>query len=150
MSAITFVSSYRWEHLERLRGNASWANSHSAGRCGRIGTEVLKRKQYRGPARLSSVECRSLALLAGVSRVLPSRRVMVAGSRGSPVVTYSDADREPGAPVPTLGWVVFERGAIPQGRAAKYLQPLSPALLPEASSFSLAKSLPLTPPERTR
>ena len=35
------------------RGKTSWASSHSAGRCGRIGTEVLKRKQYHGPAALS-------------------------------------------------------------------------------------------------
>ena len=34
-----------------LRGRAGWANSHSAGRCGRIGLEVLRDKQYRGPAR---------------------------------------------------------------------------------------------------
>ena len=101
-----------------LRGKASWASSHSAGRCGRIGMEVLKRKQYHGPAALTQEECRALVFLAGVSRTLPAKRVFVAGSSGPPVVIYSDASCEPEDPVPKMGWVIFRPGARPRGRAS--------------------------------
>ena len=102
-----------------LRGKASWSNSHSAGRCGRIGMEVLKQKQYYGPPELSQDESRSLIFLARISQSIPARRIQVAGSRGPPVIVYSDASCEPDAPAPTLGWVVFVPEKKPQGRSTR-------------------------------
>ena len=104
-----------------LRGKANWANSQSAGRCGRIGTEVLRRKQAQNSeeqAKLSPCDKIDLSFLALISAQLPARRVWVAGDRGLPIRVYSDASYEPGDKLPGIGWVLLQPGKQPQGRAA--------------------------------
>ena len=101
-----------------LRGKANWSNSHSAGRCGRIGTGVLRRKQQGETPHLSECDTTDLAFLALISSRLPANRVYVAGSRGKPTRVYSDASFEPGDSEPGIGWVIFPPGQRAQGRAA--------------------------------
>ena len=102
-----------------LRGKANWANSHSAGRCGRIGTEVLRRKQSQSESVwLSPCDKIDLSFLALISAQLPARRVWIAGDRGPPTRVYSDVSYEPGDKLPGIGWVLLQPGKRPQGRAA--------------------------------
>jgi hypothetical protein len=105
-----------------LRGKAGWSNSHSAGRCGRIGLEVLKDKQYGGVPALDESDKSKLRFLAALSANLPVRRVWVFGNAGPPLVMYSDASYDQGDKLPGLGWVLFIPGERPQGRALRMSQ----------------------------
>ena len=102
----------------KLRGQVGWTGSLSTGKCGRIGVEVLKNKQYRGPAALDDFDVSALIFLATVASLMPERRILVAGTRTSPILVYSDASfdqtsKEP----PRLGWVLFDNGKVPEGRS---------------------------------
>ena len=103
----------------KLRGQANWTGSNAAGRCGRIGLEVLKRKQYSGTPALSAADREGLAFLATVALHAPERSILVVGARPPPVVCYTDASFEEmsGKP-PRLGWVLFDENKQPIGQTA--------------------------------
>jgi len=103
----------------KLRGQVGWTGSLTAGKCGRIGLEVLKRKQYRGPPELDEYDQEALSFLAEVVQSQPERSALVVGARPPPVLLYTDASHEPesGDP-PRMGWVLFEKGIVPAGSTA--------------------------------
>jgi len=104
----------------KLRGQSNWSGSLAAGKCGRIGIEVLKRKQYLGPPELSQEDVDGLVFLSFITGNMPERSVLVAGARPPPALLYTDASFEAssGNP-PRLGWVLFDRSPWkPQGRSA--------------------------------
>ena len=123
-----------------LRGKANWANSHSAGRCGRIGMEVLQRKQRGDNSNLSESDILDLAFLALISSHMPARKVWVAGSRGTPARMYSDASFEPGDKLPGLGWVFFKPGMPTKGRAASMPKEVVDALIPRKTQIYAAEA----------
>ena len=100
----------------KLRGQSNWTGSFTAGKCGRIGLEVLKVKQYVGPPALDHHDKEALLFLAAVTLAQPERSSLVAGAREAPALLYTDASHEPeqGQP-PRMGWVLFCKGQTPIG-----------------------------------
>ena len=92
-----------------LRGIVNWVGTLSAGRCGRIGLEVLKQKQRRGADPwLNEDEISRLKFLKAMYTSLPPRTIEVVGRHGELVVAYTDASLEPESGcMPKLGWVIF-------------------------------------------
>ncbi len=101
----------------KLRGQTGWTGSLTSGKCGRIGHEVLKAKQYHGPPELSAFDREALIFLGVVVSNLPERSSLVAGARPPPLRLYTDASFEPesGLP-PRMGWVLLPPGSQPLGR----------------------------------
>ena len=123
-----------------LRGRVGWAASAAAGRCGRIGLAVLKRKQYQGPASLSASDKNSLQFLATVAQNLPCRRVTVAGAPSRLVRVYSDASAEPGN-LPRLGWVTFSMDGSGTGCTHQVSQKVMDSLVPRSQQIFPAEAL---------
>ena len=104
----------------KARGQAGWTGSLAAGKCGRTGTEVLKRHQYGDDAKLTEEEAQELTFLKAIASAWPAKTLQVWGRKKEPVLVYSDASYEPGTDItPRLGWVVFPgKGSTPLGRSA--------------------------------
>ena len=103
----------------KARGQAGWTGSLAAGKCGRVGTEVLKRHQYGDKPDLTEDEVMELTFLKAVASTWPAKILQIWGRMKEPVLVYSDASYEPDIDkVPRLGWVVFPgRDRTPLGRS---------------------------------
>jgi len=125
----------------KIRGTVGWTGSLAAGKCGRIGIEVLKRKQYQGPPRLDAFDVEALIFLRLVTTLMPERRILVAGARHPPVIIYSDASSgEDAGPVPRMGWVIFDEPSTPKGRAADIPQDVVDSWLPRKTPIFPAEA----------
>ena len=78
-----------------LRGTAGWTGSLAAGRCGRIGLEILKNKQYGADQYLWEDDIADLKFLRGMVRFLPPKEVLLYTPELWPLLLYTDASYEP-------------------------------------------------------
>ena len=102
----------------KARGQSGWTGSLAAGRCGRVGAEVLKKHQYGDCADLTEDEIEDLSFLKLVASAWPAKTLQIWGRMRAPVLVYSDASYEPETDVtPRLGWVLMPGGGrTPLGR----------------------------------
>ena len=93
----------------KLRGLHGWADTHTAGRCGRVGALRIKERQYESRVDMT-IELRSgLLLLRRLSERHLAWRVTVINTPGPPLIVYSDASYEPGSgKAPRLGWLIYD------------------------------------------
>ena len=92
----------------KIRGQVNWLDTLAAGRCGRIGTRVLARKQYGNDLSLSQDDIESLRFLCRVALTLPPKHLHFFGRRAPPCILYTDASQEENCPI-TIGWVCFRQ-----------------------------------------
>ena len=100
-----------------MRGTAGWTGSLAAGRCGRIGLEILKNKQYGADQYLGEDDIADLKFLRGMVRFLPPKEVLLYTPELGPLLLYTDASYEQGTDAtPGVGWVLIEEGRTTEGR----------------------------------
>ena len=92
----------------KLRGMLGWLATNSFGRIGRIGTFVLKQRQYGSDpgAVVHDALAACLEFLSILVWTVPPRDIALRSSHRRFLVVYSDAEFTPGRP-PRLGWVAF-------------------------------------------
>ena len=106
----------------KLRGLHTWADTHTAGRVGRIATYHLKARQYEDTSVMTEPLKAGLRLMQRLSKLRLSWDVPVLIAPRMPLIVYSDASYEPDSgKLPRLGWIIFDPEAGTDAIVAKTL-----------------------------
>ena len=112
----------------KIRGQLGWSATNSFGRCGRIGTFHIKRRQDEDQVPELTEQLRAaLDFVLKMLDVIEPRSVQIVGCALPPVVVYSDASyEEESSKPPRLGWVIFDSF---QQRPLAWTLDLDPAIV---------------------